>query len=69
MQKKFLKKFYVGVLKVNDENSRIRIRTHLSEAWIHTKMSRFRNTTCTLYIVKCTVPGWSQPKKTFVLPE
>ncbi len=26
--------FFVGVLKVNDENSRIRIRIHKSEAWI-----------------------------------
>ncbi len=26
--------FFVGVLKVNDENSRIRIRIHYSEAWI-----------------------------------
>jgi hypothetical protein len=26
--------FFVGVLKVNDENSRIRIRIYYSEAWI-----------------------------------
>jgi hypothetical protein len=30
--KKFLNYFFAGILKVNDENSRIRI--HLSEAWI-----------------------------------
>jgi hypothetical protein len=37
MQKKFLKNsFFVGILKVNDENRgiRIRIRIHYSEAWI-----------------------------------
>jgi hypothetical protein len=35
MQKNFLQKlFFVGVLKVNDENSRILIQIHLSEAWI-----------------------------------
>jgi hypothetical protein len=28
------KLFLVGILKVNDEKSRIRIRIHLSEAWI-----------------------------------
>jgi hypothetical protein len=34
-QKNFLKKlFFVGILKENDENSRIRIRTHCSETWI-----------------------------------
>ena len=26
--------FFAGILKVKDENSRIRIRIHLSEAWI-----------------------------------
>jgi hypothetical protein len=31
--------FFVSVLKINDENSRIRIRI-----WIHTKMSWIRNT-------------------------
>jgi hypothetical protein len=42
--------FFVGVLKVNDENSRIQIRIripiHYSKAWIriHTKMSWIRNT-------------------------
>ncbi len=30
----FLNQFFVGVLKVNDEKSRIRIRIHQSEAWI-----------------------------------
>jgi hypothetical protein len=30
----FKKLVFVGALKVNDENSRIRIRIHLSEAWI-----------------------------------
>jgi len=46
----FLNLLFVGVLKVNDENSRIRIqiRIHYSEAWIririHTKMSWLRNT-------------------------
>jgi hypothetical protein len=35
MQKTFfLEQFFVGVLKVNDENSRIRIRIHWSKAWI-----------------------------------
>jgi hypothetical protein len=33
-EKLFLNQFFVGVLKVNDENGRIRIRIHLSEAWI-----------------------------------
>jgi hypothetical protein len=34
------KYFFVGVLKVNDENSGIRNRIHQSEARIRTKMSR-----------------------------
>jgi hypothetical protein len=46
--KKFLYLFFVGVLKDNDENSRIRIRLriwiHYSEAWIHIKMSWIRHT-------------------------
>ncbi len=33
-EKLFLNQFFVGVLKVNDENGRILIRIHLSEAWI-----------------------------------
>ncbi len=33
-QKIFFLLLFVGVLKVNDENSRIRIRIHYSEAWI-----------------------------------
>ncbi len=37
----FLHQFFVGVLKVNDENSRIRIRIHLSEAWIRGSGSGF----------------------------
>jgi hypothetical protein len=55
IRKTFLKNnFLVGILKVNDENSRIRnrIRIHKSEAWpriqirirIHIKMLWFRNT-------------------------
>jgi hypothetical protein len=32
--KKIKISFFVGILKVSDENRRIRIRIHLSEAWI-----------------------------------
>jgi hypothetical protein len=35
MQKNFfLNSFFVGILKVYDENRRIRIRIHKSDAWI-----------------------------------
>jgi hypothetical protein len=46
LQKVIRKKLYfVGVLKVSDENSRTRsrFRIHESEARIRTKMSRIRN--------------------------
>jgi hypothetical protein len=38
--------FSIDIFKINDENSRIRIRIHNSEAWIRirTKMSWIRNT-------------------------
>jgi hypothetical protein len=40
--------FFIGVLKVSDENRRIRIRIR-----IHTKMSRIRNTDCKAMCEKC----------------
>ncbi len=41
-QQKNFSKFFVGILNVDDENSRIRIRIriHLSEAWIRGSRSR-----------------------------
>jgi hypothetical protein len=51
-------KFFAGILKVNDENSRIRI--HLSEARIririHPKMSWIRNTACNVQRLNVNVP-------------
>jgi hypothetical protein len=49
LQKSFLKKnsFFVGILKVNDENRRIRIRFRIRiriRIRIHTKISWIRNT-------------------------
>jgi hypothetical protein len=44
-RKTWKKKFFVGVLKANDENSRIRI-------WIRTKISRIRNIDVRYYL-KC----------------
>jgi hypothetical protein len=45
--KTFLKNyFFVGVLKVNDENSRIRIQIRIR---IHTKISWIRNTSLKLF--------------------
>jgi hypothetical protein len=47
--KKMLKKFFVDVFKVNDKNSRIRIRIHLSEARTrNTAIEHFLNGAYTL---------------------
>ncbi len=54
-RKTFLKKlFFVGVLKVNDENRRIRIRIR-----IHTKMSWIRNTAQQNFILVWTGRVWT----------
>jgi hypothetical protein len=62
-RKTFVKKFFlIGVLKVNDENSRIRIRSPLvrgMDPWIririHTKMSWIRNTALKALNMYCFV--------------
>ncbi len=73
----FINLFVVGVLKVNDENSRIPIRIHLSEAWIRGSGSVLKchgSATATLvYMGSADVFSWNQwlwrPEEKEVLPK